>query len=100
MLIWIEKNNVHYGYNAEDKLVCVVEYENEECGWAWTNLVNTWGESCYDTADEAKADAEWDYNRWNEEHEQTGIEPELTDEELAEIYGDMLYHERKDMGAV
>ena len=89
MIEWIADNNEWLGY-VDNELVYKVAQDGTEDGWWYfEHLGDKDGMDGYNTAEDAKAEAEADYAEHN-------AEPELTKEDLDEMYADWLYHARRD----
>lgn len=93
MLKWYEENGNHLGFD-DDTLLYIVDHDEVE-GWRWLDIFGGWCTYDYANAEEAKAGAESDSERFPKVLTEDD-ESFLTPEELEEILGDMLYQERID----
>lgn len=87
---WIIKNGTWYGYMGETLLYKVGK---EEDGWYYECIKSADGMDGYDTAEEAKADAEQDCKHWYSDKEEAD---EWTDEDKEDAYWDAVAHERME----
>ena len=92
MLKWEEDANGYIGFEDDCPLYRV---SKDESGWYYEYLPDADGMDGYDTAEEAKAAAECEFTAHQIESDWEDFEP-LTAEEIDEILGDMLAHERME----
>lgn len=93
MLEWYFENEKWLGFD-DGTLMYIVDYNEEDQSWQWTEVAEGCGIYGYTTAAGAKLGAKKDYAKRPNLSED--FEPFLTLEEMDEILGDMLYEERKD----
>lgn len=95
MLKWIEENGKYLGF--EDGALAYRVFQGDD-GWIWEDVQELVAWEGYETAEEAKADAEADYEY------KEGLKPEgeldelldvLTDDN-EDVYWDMVTHERME----
>ena len=90
---WYEENGKHLGFVDGTFLYGVTKDEN---GWYWEYVPDMDGMDGYDTAEEAMADAEKDYEAHDLEIDWEDFEP-LDLEDLEDIYWDAVAHERMEI---
>ena len=90
---WYEENGKHLGFVDDTFLYRVAKDEN---GWYWEYVPDMDGVDGYDTAQEAMADAEKDYEAHNFEIDWEDLEP-LDLEGLEDAYWDAVAHERMEI---
>lgn len=100
MLNWekdINGCNGHWmgGYVGFDDDCPLYKVGEDDEGWYYEYLPESWGESGYDDYQEAMAAAEFEFAAKQIKFEGVGDEP-LTLEEIDEILGDILYEETRD----
>ena len=62
MLNWYFENSKWLGFD-DDTLMYIVDYDAEE-GWRWLDVFEGWGIHGYENAEEAKADAEAEFEKF------------------------------------
>ena len=92
MLTWYEENGKHLGFEDGTFLYRVAKDENS---WYWEYVPDMDGMDGYNTAEEAMADAEKDYEAHNFEIDWEDLEP-LDLEDLEDAYWDTVAHERME----
>lgn len=95
MLKWYEEDGKHLGFDEDTLVYRVAEDGN---GWYYEHIMAQDGFDGYDTAEEAKAAAEVDYEEYEADmrHLLELDEEPLSPEEIDAILGDMLYEERRE----
>lgn len=93
MLKWYEENGKHLGFDDDILLYRVAKDEN---GWYWEYVPDMDGFDSYDTAKEAIADAEKDYEAHDFEINWEDLEP-FDLEDLEDAYWDAVTHERMEI---
>lgn len=104
MLRWekdINGYNGHWmgGYIGFDDDCPLYKVGEDDNGWYYEYLPDADGMDGYDTAEEAKAAAEFEFTANQIEVDWESEEP-LSPEDIEEILGDMLYDERKENAQV
>ena len=96
MLTWYEENGKFLGFD-DDTYIMRVFYDEAE-GWTWENIIESYGICGYDTAEEAKQDAEEEYAESAKAlRKLIGVdETPYTLEEAQEILNEMLYEQAKE----
>lgn len=93
MLKWYKENGERLGFDDDAFLYRVAKDEN---GWYWEYVPDMDGFDGYDTAEEAMADAEKDYEAHDFEIDWEDLEP-LDLEDLEDAYWDAVAHERMEI---
>lgn len=93
MLKWYEENGNRLGFDDDTFLYRVAK---EADGWYWVYVPDMDGFDGYDTAEEAMADAEKDYEAHDFNIEWEDLEP-LDLEDLESAYWDAVAHERMEI---
>lgn len=95
MLKWYEENGKHLGFDDDTYMYRVAENES---GWYYENIPNLFRFEGYETAEEAMAAAEEDYEDYEAEmRRMLEIDEEPFDHnEAFMVLADLLYEERRE----
>jgi hypothetical protein len=95
MLKWYEENGKHLGFDDDTYVYRVAEDEN---GWYYEHIMTQDGLGSYNTAEEAKAAAEEDYEDYEAEMRRLlEIDEESFDpDEAFMVLADLLYEQRRE----
>ena len=89
---WYKENGKHLGFIDGTYLYRVARDEN---GWYWEHILDMDGMDGYESAEEAMADAERDYEAHEIEVDWEDLDLDL--EDLEEAYWDDVAHERMEI---
>jgi hypothetical protein len=93
MLKWYEENSKHLGFDDDTFLYRAAK---DESGWYWEYVPDMDGFDGYDTAEEAMAAAEKDYEEHDFDIDWEDLEP-LDLEDLEDAYWEAAAHERMEI---